>query len=197
MITAIVLAAGKSSRMKDKNKMFLPFKDSTIISSVIAELLVSDIDKIIVVSDNAIHKNELAIVSHVQFALNPNPALGMTSSIKIGIEKAHPKSHYMICLGDMPMISTHEYNLLINKFIDNKYNDILQPMFQNKPGNPVLFSNSFRFKILELEYTEGCKPIVKDHPSQVIHLEMPTDSIHLDIDTEADYKNLLNRISKP
>jgi molybdenum cofactor cytidylyltransferase len=196
MITAIVLAAGKSSRMRDKNKMFLPFRDSTIISNVIAELLIADIDEIIVVSNNIDHKNELAIVSKVQFALNPNPALGMTSSIKIGVEKARAKSHYMICLGDMPTITTNEYNLLIHKFIDNKNKGILQPIFQNKPGNPVLFPNSFRSKILELEYTEGCKPILKDHPSQVIQLEMPTENIHLDIDTEEDYNNLLNRISK-
>ncbi len=196
MITAIVLAAGKSSRMKDKNKMFLPFKDSTVISNVIAELLLSNIDEIIVVSDNIDHKNELAIVRQVQFVLNPNPVLGMTSSIKIGVEKAHARSHYMICLGDMPMTSTKDYNLLINRFIANKYNDILQPIFKNKPGNPVLFPNSFRSKILELEYTEGCKPILKDHPSQVIQLEMPTDSIHLDIDTEEDYKSLLNCVSQ-
>ena len=49
MTTAIVLAAGSSIRMGLENKLTLPYSSSTILETVIDQLLASDIDEIIVV----------------------------------------------------------------------------------------------------------------------------------------------------
>ena len=109
MITAIVLAAGQSTRMGSKNKMFLPFRNSTVLSQVIAELIISNVDEIIVVMDNDTHANEIELVSQVKLCINPNALSGLTSSIQTGVENAHPDSDLLICLGDMPLINSKEY----------------------------------------------------------------------------------------
>ena len=195
MITAIVLAAGQSTRMGSKNKMFLPFMDSTVLSQVIAELIISNVDEIIVVMDNDTHANEIEVVSQVKLCINPNALSGLTSSIQTGVENAHPDSDLLICLGDMPLINSKEYNLLINKSINQNKKVIIRPYFNQKFGNPILFSRDYRREILELKFQHGCKPIVLANKENVLTVEMPSQSILLDIDTEEEYKTLLNHVS--
>ena len=195
MITAIVLAAGKSSRMGSKNKMFLPFGDTTVVSHVIAELIMSRIDEIVVITDSEEHVNELAIISNVRVRINPAPEKGMTSSIQTGVLHCRENSHYLVCLGDMPLIRSNEYNILIDKFLEEKQKAIVQPTFKSLPGNPVLFPNHLRDAILKLNEPDGCKPVVIQNKNILRQVEMPSDSIRLDIDTEEDYLKLLNRVS--
>ena len=195
MITAIVLAAGRSSRMPGKNKMFLPFRDTTVLSNVIAELVISDVDKIIIVLDSQAYANQLDIVSKVDVCVNENPDNGLTSSIQTGIKEARAESHYLICLGDMPLISHKEYNLLINRFLNTSKTTIIQPTYQGIPGNPILFANQFRAQILSLKSPNGCRPVVTSNNEAIVDVEMPTNSIQLDIDTEEDYRIILNSIS--
>lgn len=193
MITAIVLAAGRSSRMPGKNKMFLPFGNTTILKHVLAELYLSEIDEIVIVANSAERMHDLAIFANVILAINPNPDNGLTSSIQTGINNSNPESHYMVCLGDMPLITHHSYNMLISKFLNFNSKCIVQPHYQDKPGNPVMFPNSFRQQIIDLKEPNGCKPIVRQYHENVVRAEMPSDSIHLDIDTELDYKAILSR----
>ncbi len=50
MISAIVLAAGLSARMEGKNKMLLPFDGKTVIEKVVANIIASGINELIVVT---------------------------------------------------------------------------------------------------------------------------------------------------
>ena len=193
MITAVLLTAGLSSRMPGKNKMFLHFGNTTILKHLLAELYVSKIDEIVIVSDSAEHANDLAIFANVKLHVNPNPSHGMTSSIQIGVRNADHKSNYLICLGDMPLLTSNDYNKLINSYLSGNEQSIIKPVYQGKPGNPILFANSFREQILALKAADGCKPIVELNAKQVVEEPMPTDSIHFDIDTEEDYMELLSR----
>lgn len=194
MITAIVLAAGKSSRMPGKNKMFLPFRDSFVVSNVIAELIVSKVDEIIAVTDSEEHINVLAIVTKVRTVVNENADKGMTSSIQKGVLEADEKSHYMVCLGDMPLIASKEYDLLIDNFLSNPDKAIVQPITGQRPGNPVLFSNHFRSEILNLQEANGCKPIVQTNRQFVKQIEVSSQSFFIDIDTMEDYQKILKNL---
>ncbi len=86
MISAIVLAAGTSSRMGAKNKLLLPFKSSTFIENLVAQLLKSTVDEVIVVlgheKDNI---KQVLTQKELVFTVNINYNSGMTSSIQAGI----------------------------------------------------------------------------------------------------------------
>jgi len=191
-ITAIVLAAGFSSRMK-KFKLDLPFKKHTIIEEVLWQLSKTTIKEIIVVTGHYKDRVENLLVAStvVKIVHNPEYALGMTSSIQSGIRNASRDSKgYLLCLGDLPFISTADYRQILSK-IESLYNIntpvIVRPFFQSTPGNPVFFSSHFKNDLLTLDQMEGAKPLVKKNMESVHKIQLDTDSIIKDIDTPDEY----------
>jgi molybdenum cofactor cytidylyltransferase len=126
--------------------------------------------------------------------LNEDYEKGMTTSIQKGVEAASEESlGYMICLSDMPFITPAEYKFLADAFFDILEQDrqaIVQPTFEGNRGNPTIFSNFYKKDILDLTYTEGCKPIVQNHKKHLYLVEMPTDSVVKDIDFRQEYDRL-------
>jgi CTP:molybdopterin cytidylyltransferase MocA len=122
---------------------------------------------------------------------NPNYEKGMTTSIQTGVASANEASAgFMICLSDMPFITPSDYQFLAEKFgeiVEKDPKAIVQPTFEGKRGNPTIFSNVYKHDILNLTYMEGCKPIVQANAAHVYAVEMPTDAVLRDIDTEAAY----------
>ena len=195
MITAILVAAGKSARMGNVNKLHLPFGNGTILETVIQNLLASKIDEIIVVTNeeglNSRHHNNSKI-SHV---VNHNPEFGLTSSIQIGVEKAKESSVLLVCLADMPLITSNDYNLLIDNYLNVKKKVIIQPFVNDKPGNPVLFSSHFREEIMSLDYPEGCKPVVKSNTAFLQKIKTTNIVYNTDIDTPENYQEVVKNWS--
>ncbi len=100
----------------------------------------------------------------------------------------------MICLGDMPRITTEEYNHLITKFSDRLNTNpkaILLPFYKGQKGNPVIFSSVYRYDILKHREMEGCKVIVQSNSSHLIRVDMDSDNVLLDVDTPESYQTLL------
>ena len=129
--------------------------------------------------------------------INPHFEKGMTTSIQAGVAAADKEGRgggYMMCLSDMPFITSAGYQYLKNEFlkrlmIDNQA--IVQPIFRNERGNPTVFSSFYKKHILELDYTEGCKPIVQAYKNHLYLVEMPTDAVLRDIDEKGQYKNAI------
>ena len=148
---------------------------------------------------------------------NPDYEKGMTTSIQAGVKASqnisptlhnsqpstthnsqlitHNPINYMICLSDMPLISTDEYSFLKNQFEEVLKQDekaIVKPIFKKKRGNPTIFSSFYENDILNLTDTEGCKPIVQTYKNHLYLVEMPTSSILKDIDNNEDYNLMMN-----
>jgi CTP:molybdopterin cytidylyltransferase MocA len=125
---------------------------------------------------------------------NPNYEIGMTTSIQTGVAAANDESvGFMICLSDMPFITPSDYQFLAEKFAEIVSKDpkaIVQPTFEGKRGNPTILSHFYKQDILDLTFTEGCKPIVQANATHVYAVEMPTDAVLKDIDTEEEYSGL-------
>ena len=194
MISAIVLAAGKSSRMGAENKMLLPFRGSTVIGTVLNALEQSLADEIIVVENKETNiGQQLDHNAKVKFVTNLAADQGLTTSIQCGIREAsNNNSGYLVCLGDMPLLTNNDYNLLINKLLENNNKAILIPKFNNKRGNPVLFSSHFKEEILGLEEKIGCKPVVVANDNLVNEVPFSNNHCHVDIDNMKDYRNLIS-----
>ena len=190
MISAIVLAAGKSSRMGAANKMLLPFGESTILGSVVSNLEKSLVNEVVIVTDSedAIGK-QLTSYSNTKIVVNKDADMGMTTSIQCGVKATSSKSKgFMICLGDMPALDNDDFNLLINNYLDKTNEVILVPKRDNRRGNPVIFSHHFLDHIMKLESMNGCKPLLLSFPSYVVEVPVLNEHFFLDIDTKADYR---------
>ncbi len=195
MLTVIVLAAGMSRRMGPVNKLLLPFRGRTILETTLGQITASGAEEIIVVLG---HESEriLPLLENfpVQPIFNPDFAVGMTTSIQAGVRAASADSDgFMISLSDMPLIEAATYHRLTRAFFEKKKTDeriIVQPVFENTPGNPVIFSAAYKNEILALTFNEGCKPILQSNLEHVQRFPIPNKSILMDADTEAAYRAL-------
>jgi molybdenum cofactor cytidylyltransferase len=196
MLTVIVLAAGLSSRMGAQNKLRLPFGEKTILQTTLQHIIDADLGEILVIvghekeligSDLVMFKNNIKIV------FNPHFESGMTSSIQAGVANANERAEgYMICLSDMPLLQPIDYQRVISFYLEKKDNTypIIQPVFNQQKGNPVIFHPIYKKEILELKNTEGGKIILQKHKENVHFVEMPNDAILLDADTPEAYEAL-------
>lgn len=197
MISALVLAAGTSSRMLSANKLLLPFGGRTSLRIVTENLLASGVEDVIVVTGHQSESvqdrlNDLP----VRFVYNEGFAEGMTGSIQKGVAAAVGDG-YMICLADMPLITANDYAALREGFEKQKRIDhacICVPAFEGKRGNPVCFSAAYRQAILRQPAGDGCRNLLQLNKAHVYTVDAMTAGIFQDIDTPEAYEQALTAL---
>ena len=191
MISAVILAAGESRRMGEQNKLLLPIEGEMLILKFVKSVCASDVDDVLVVVGHEAEKiKDILQGQPVRFVANPRYLVGMTTSIQSGVRAVSPESDgLLICLSDMPFAETSDFNCLIYAFNNFRLPEsslIVVPVFQEKRGNPVLFSREFREKILQHK-GEGCRGILLENPKSVMEVTMENDNLFRDVDTPEDY----------
>ncbi|MHA7100979.1 nucleotidyltransferase family protein [Roseivirga pacifica] len=194
-IGAVLVAAGLSSRMQGKNKMLLPFGDKAVIEATYQQLAKAGLTKVVVVAGAYFNeiKESLELREGDCIIENRLYKEGLTTSIQAGVKELVQVDAIMICLGDMPLLKTNDYQFLIKSFA--KADKTIQVPFYNKQkGNPVIFARKHFNEILNHTEMNGCSVIVKQNKAAVQQLSVSTDRFILDIDTPEEYQNLLKRI---
>src|ERR1044072_9182284 len=88
-VAAIVLAAGRSRRMREF-KPLLAYGDQTVIESCISNLRAGGVEKILVVVGHRSEDVRRSVKSKVEFVTNPNPDSAMSASVKLGVQNLSP-----------------------------------------------------------------------------------------------------------
>ncbi len=189
-IEAIVLAAGKSSRMAEF-KPLLPFGKSTIIETVIESAL-SIVERVMVVvgyySDRIVNFRNWD--DRILFIKNPNPELGMFSSVKVGAKEiTNPR--FFIVLGDQPQVSKKVYKQLLE--VTNA--DVISPRYKEISGHPVLLSEAVRIRILQADEKDSSvtlRTILSEFEHK--YIEVNDEWILWNINTDDQYGEMLKRM---
>jgi len=181
-ISALVLAAGQSTRMGSTNKLLVKLNQKTLLQHVLSNLQQSSIDEIIVVTGFESNKVESSIASFdVKCVENTQFAQGLSSSIKVGMENLSKTTEgVLVCHGDMPLVDVQSINAIINAFIKNQ--KIIIPTYLNQKGNPLLWPKSNFESLKQLNGDSGARQILKQHKNNVLQLEVNNISILFDID---------------
>ena len=193
MLSAIVLAAGTSSRMGTQNKLLLPWKDQTVIETVVAELLNAQPGEVVVVVGHEKDSVRKVLTNRdVTFVENPAFQQGMATSLVAGIRASHVDTEgFMICLGDLPMIQATDYQGIIGVFEVQKAVDpdcILIPAYEGKWGHPKVFSAKYRAQLMKPSGDQGAKDVLKASAAHIHEIPFSHDRILRDIDTDAAYQ---------
>jgi len=195
MVTAIVLAAGQSTRMVGENKLLLPFRGRTLIENMVEAVTRSSVGQtVVVLGHEAERVRPLLEGRPVLLVENADYAEGMASSIRTGLAAAPADAEgYMICLTDLPLLESRDLDLLIEAFARREPEmDILLPSHAGRRGNPVLFSRRYRDEVMQARGPiGGCKGIVKRYAERVREVDLGNDHAVWDIDTPDDYQRLL------
>jgi len=189
-IEAIVLAAGKSSRMSGF-KPLLPFGNSTIIETVIENAL-SVVEKLIVVV--GYYSGRIVNLKNwndrILFVKNPNPELGMFSSVKVGVREI-TTPRFFIVLGDQPHVSKEVYKQLL-EVTDA---DVVSPRYKEISGHPVLLSEAVRIRILQADEKDGSvtlRTVLSEFEHE--YIEVNDEWILWNINTDDQYREMLKRM---
>jgi len=185
-IAAIVLAAGRSSRMAPRNKLLEPVEGRPMVAHVAGVALESGADPVIVVMGFDAQRIEEALGDlKLTLVHNPDFAAGLSTSLRAGV-KALPATvaGALICLGDMPKIDPAVLLALMAAFTG--VTAICVPMHQGRRGNPVLWGKRYFTEIIGLSGDRGAKSLIARHAEHVVEVEVGTASIFEDIDAAAD-----------
>ena len=191
MITAILLAAGQSERLKDENKLTKLFKGKPLINHILFSLIKSKVNNIIVVLgfEHLKIKTKLLRSKKIKFVINKNYKKGMSSSIKTGLKKL-PKNNqgFLIVLGDMPNISKTTINKICS-LITRSDKEIILPKFKNRTGNPIGFKQSMIKNINKIKGDRGAKNIIKKNNKKIKFLNINSKSILTNLNTKRNFSS--------
>jgi molybdenum cofactor cytidylyltransferase len=183
-VAGVVLAAGRSTRMGGANKMTETIGGKALVRIAVENVLASQARPVVVVTG---HQSEAVLAQlkglDVVAVHNPDFAEGISTSLRTGL-KAVPNDcdGALICLADMPQVSSALMNRLIETFDPDKGALVVVPVIEGQRGNPVLWSRRFFPDLTKIEGDIGGRPLFAQYPEAIV--EVPADSgALLDIDT--------------
>jgi len=196
MISAIILAAGLSSRM-GRNKLLLPLGKQSIIEHVVEIVSKSRVDEIIVVLGKDAKDIELVLDRfEIKTILNSDYVDGQSTSVKVGIKAINNRSEgALFFMGDQPMIKVEIINNIIDEFL-NSDNSIIVPTYNTKRGNPVLFGSRWFSDLNQVQGDKGGRDILKNNLDQVGFIEISDDLFLKDIDDDVVYQEIKSKFVK-
>ncbi len=184
-IAAIVLAAGRSSRMGVANKLLTDVDGVPMVRRAVEAAVDSQARPVIVVTGNEQGKVQAALRGcKATFVHNPRFAEGMSTSLQAGLA-ALPANvdGALICLGDMPLVTAAMLDRLIAAFNPLEGRAICVPTWNGKRGNPVLWDRRFFAAMADLAGDVGAKHLIGEHAELVAEVAMADDAVLTDIDT--------------
>jgi molybdenum cofactor cytidylyltransferase len=191
---SIILAAGESKRMGSP-KMLLPFKETTIIESVITNVLSSETDNILVVLGAYYDAVKARIINMpVKHCYNEYYKQGMLSSVKCGLRNLPLGIEaVLIFQGDQPMIGPEAINSVIKGF-RSSHKGIVIPVHNERRGHPLLVDKKYRDEIEKLDSNDGLRSLSSLFSEDVLEIAIDDPGILRDIDTQDEYIKEINLI---
>ncbi len=189
MISALVLAAGLSTRM-GQPKMLLRWGESTVIGKVVGMIMAGGIKDVLVVTGGTQDAVKAALQDYnVRFIYNQNYADGeMLTSVQVGLIELHEDTQAaMIVLGDQPQIEPEIIRHIIDRYVLTG-SKLVVPSYNMHRGHPWLVERTLWGEISKLRNPATLQSFLNKHQSMIEYLVVDTPSVLHDLDTLADYE---------
>jgi molybdenum cofactor cytidylyltransferase len=195
VIPAIVLAAGRSSRM-GRAKATLPVGDGhTFLTRIIRTLLDAGVDDVIVVLG---HDADLIASSFsesglpARFVVNRDYDRGQLSSLVAGLNAVDRPgvAAVLLTLVDVPLVSESTVRAVIDRYRRTRA-PIVRPTSGDRHGHPLLIDRSVFDALRAADPAAGAKPVVRAHASAVGDIAIEDEGAFLDVDTEEEYRKTI------
>lgn len=185
-IDAVVLAAGRSTRMGADNKLLQNYAGKPLVRHAVEAALASKARSVAVVTGHQPEEIRAALSGlAVSFVHNPDFAEGISTSVRAGIAALPPDCDAaLIGLGDMPLVDAALLDRLIAAFEPEKGALIVLPVTQGQRGNPVIWARRFFDDLLAVQGDAGGRQILKANSDAVIEIPVSSAAASFDVDTQ-------------
>jgi molybdenum cofactor cytidylyltransferase len=193
-IAAVIAAAGFSRRMGDF-KQLLPWQQSTVIESVVANLHASGASPVLCVVGHCAGAVAAALRgSPAHIVHNPNYHVAeMLSSYQVGVTELLSReatgtrqTGTLLALGDQPHIPVDVLRQVICQ-VQQTPEQIVIPSHQMRRGHPIYLPRRFWPDLLALTVEQSLRDLLTCYAEAITYVDVETDAIRRDMDTPADY----------
>jgi molybdenum cofactor cytidylyltransferase len=191
MISAVILAAGASTRMGTQ-KLLLTLGGEPLIRRTVRQVADAGFDDVLVVVGSD-WENTLAALDGlpIRHAVNADYASGMGSSFRTAVAHLGDSQAAMFALADQPFVTTNEYRTVLDTYrresppiVSVRYGDVMAP--------PHLFQSEFFPELAHMQH--GARSLLQKHRERTTVLHFDADLL-MDIDTPEDYELARIRLS--
>jgi molybdenum cofactor cytidylyltransferase len=184
-IAAVLLAAGRSTRMGGPNKLLAEIAHRPLVRIAAEEALKSRAKPVIVVDGHQRDQVERALAGlPLSVVHNPDFANGLGTSLKAGIAAVPADADgAIVLLGDMPQVDAALIDRLIAAFDPDRGALVVVPTFEGKRGNPVLWSRRFFPDLMAIEGDVGARNLIGRYGEAVVEVPVEGKAALVDVDT--------------
>ena len=201
VIPAIVLAAGKSTRM-GRLKANLPvgplgpLGNDTFLTHLVRTLRAAGIDDVVIVVG---HEKDAVLASFAQSGLsarfvdNIDYDSGQLSSLLAGLRVVDRPGVVatLVTLVDVPFVSAATVRAVIDRY-HQMHAPIVRPTRHGRHGHPMLVDRVLFDRLRHANPGEGAKPVVRAHSTPAGEVEVDDEGAFDDIDTPEEYERALS-----
>ncbi|MEL6379090.1 MAG: nucleotidyltransferase family protein [Pseudomonadota bacterium] len=187
-VSALILAAGRSTRFGKKDKLREQIDGKPILSHVIDRVLSAGPDRcFVVVPAGDQDLIDLCTPYSITIVSCADAFLGMGHSLRAGVKAAPTHHRLLVCLGDMPFVATETMRVLMAAVRRSDHeNAIIFPVHKNRRGHPAAFGANHRESLLSLSGDSGAASLITANPAQCQRVPVIDPGIHRDIDRPED-----------
>lgn len=193
MISALILAAGMSSRM-GAPKQLLRLGGRSLIRIVTQNVMASAVDEVLVVTGCMADEVGREIKDlPVKIVYHPEYEKGQGDSLAAGVKEINPQTDtLLIFMCDQPLITPGIIDHIITEHKKDRCK-ALRPAFKGRPGHPVLFTEAVLEELKALAGDEGARGLLVRLGKEARELPVPWEEVVLDIDTPGKFEALKAR----
>ena len=190
MIGAVVLAAGKSTRM-GRTKALLPLGSDTFLTRIVKSLHDAGIAELVVVLGHDAGRISAALERSdrpPRIVVNEAYETGQFSSVLAGLSALETAgaTAMLLTLVDVPLVAPDTIRAVVARHRATGA-PIVRPVKGSLHGHPVLIDRALFGAVRAADPSTGIKPIVRAHASAAGDVEVDDAGAFLDIDTPDDY----------
>lgn len=180
-IAAIVLAAGRSTRM-GHFKLLADLGGVPMLRRVVETVRKARVTRTIVVSGHQAEAVTAALDGlDITIVHNPRFAEGLATSLAAGLAALPPDTDsVLVALGDMPQVTTATLDALIAAFTPG---EVVVPVSAGEIGNPILWPREAFAAMAHLSGDAGARRLLPAFEGRVRRVEVADGGILTDVDT--------------
>jgi molybdenum cofactor cytidylyltransferase len=190
MVSGIILAAGKSTRMGSP-KALLKIGDKSFAQHIVATLIASRVLDIVLVlgADAEPIQNQLNWFEGKP-VINKEWEKGQLSSVLLGLRAVERQDLHGVLIWpvDRPLVSRHVVVGMLHQFW-TKHKQIVVPIYKGRRGHPVLFGKDLFHDLESAPMEVGARKVLQDHPNDVLEYQTEEEGIVINIDSPEDYQH--------
>ena len=184
---AVLLAAGLSRRMGERNKLLIGIEGEPLVRRTAKAYLAAGVEVHVVLGHEAEQVRAALKDLAISFALNPDYAQGQPTSVYAGIGSlAGDHAAIAVALADQAALTAEDIRGLISAFAADGSRRILVPYYQDRRGNPVIFPAGLIEDMRSRGRNAAPRSFIDANPELVYRYEAPNDHTVIDIDTPDD-----------